>query len=213
MSKPKLVVFASGTKDSGGSGFENLVNASREGKLDAEIVAVVSSHEHGGVRARAERLGVRFVYFPGPYEAENYQRIMRETGAQWVVLSGWLKLVKGLDPVRTVNVHPALFSQGKFHGSGMHGSKVHAAVAAAHERGEIQEIGCTIHFVTNEVDAGPVIFEHRIPIKKKMSVAEIESEVRAAERRWEPTIINMVVHGEIRWDGKDPATLVVPRIL
>ena len=50
MDRPKIVVFASGTKDNGGSGFENLVEASRTGILDAEIVAVVSNHERGGVR-------------------------------------------------------------------------------------------------------------------------------------------------------------------
>ncbi len=207
MKRPRVIVFASGTKTGGGTGFENLVNHSRGGDLDADIVAVVSNHEQGGVRERAERLGVPFVYFAAPYEAENYQQIMQETGAEWTVLSGWLKLVKGLDPARTINVHPALFSQGKFHGPGMYGSKVHAAVAAAHARGEIGEIGCTIHFVTSEMDAGPVIYEHRISATNKMSVEEIETAVRAAEREWEPIIVNKVVHGEISWDGKDPKTL------
>lgn len=49
--RPKLIVFASGTKDGGGSGFENLVNATKTGELDAEIVAVVSNHEHDAVKA------------------------------------------------------------------------------------------------------------------------------------------------------------------
>ena len=67
MSRPKLFIFASGTATGGGSGFEKLVTASRNGVLDADIVGVVSNHEHGGVRERAERLGVPFFYFPGPY--------------------------------------------------------------------------------------------------------------------------------------------------
>ena len=70
--RPKLLIFASGTKDGGGAGFENLVNAARAGTLDAEIVAVVSNHEHGGVRERAERLGIPFNHFPGTKEDKNY---------------------------------------------------------------------------------------------------------------------------------------------
>src|SRR3989344_4027077 len=97
MSKPKLIVFASGTKDGsssttplgfsktdyrqenlggGGSGFENLVNATKTGELDADIVGVVSNHEHGGVRERADRLGIPFTYFPGPYDAEHYASVL-----------------------------------------------------------------------------------------------------------------------------------------
>ncbi|MEY4747049.1 MAG: hypothetical protein RLZZ416_98 [Candidatus Parcubacteria bacterium] len=210
MEKPKIIVFASGTKDGGGSGFENLVDATKTGVLDADILAVVSNHEHGGVRERAKRLGVSFIYFPGPYEADDYRRIMQRTGAEWAVLSGWLRLVKGLNPAKTVNIHPSLFSQRKFHGPGMYGKKVHDAVAAALERGEINEIGCTIHFVTSEMDEGPAIFEYRVPVKANMSGAEVESAVRAIERKWEPIIVNQVVHGEIRWDGKDRKSLVVP---
>lgn len=47
---PKLIIFASGTEDGGGSGFENLVTSK---DLDADVVTVVSNHEHGGVRVRA----------------------------------------------------------------------------------------------------------------------------------------------------------------
>ena len=59
--KKKIIIFASGTKDGGGSGFENLVNAAGNGILNAEILAVVSNHENGGVRERADRLGIKFI--------------------------------------------------------------------------------------------------------------------------------------------------------
>src|SRR3989344_8767715 len=104
--RPKIIVFASGTKDSGGSGFENLVEATKSGVLDAEIVAVVSSQEFGGVRERATRLGIPFIYFSGSYDPKHYRRVVAETGAEWIALSGWLKLVKGLDPAKTFNIHP-----------------------------------------------------------------------------------------------------------
>ncbi|MBI2610966.1 hypothetical protein HYW60_03455 [Candidatus Kaiserbacteria bacterium] len=214
--KPKLVVFASGTKDGGGSGFESLVRATKTGELDAEIVAVVSNHEHGGVRERAERLGVPFVHFNGPFDAEHYASVLQKTAIRkddlWVGLSGWLKHVSGLDPRRTFNIHPALLSQlgGRFGGQGMYRTKVHEAVKAALDAGEISESGLTMHFVIDQYDRGPVFFEHRVPLRKGMSAHEIARAVRKSEHEWQPKITNMVVHGDIRWDGKDQRTLAVP---
>jgi len=134
MGRPKIIVFASGAKDDGGSGFENLVNHSQGGDLDADIVSVVSNHGHGGVRERADRLGVPFIYFK-PQDYSNvlknirigYKDIVQESGAEWVVLSGWLRIVKGLDPKKTFNIHPALLSQldGRFGGHGMYGMPCH----------------------------------------------------------------------------------------
>ncbi len=210
--KPTLVIFASGTATGGGSGFENLVAAAKAGVLDAEIIAVVSNHDHGGVRERAERLGVPFIYFAGPYDAEHYQKIVTDTGAEWIALSGWLKFVKGLDPSRTFNIHPALLSQlaGRFGGEGMWGHRVHEAVKTALDAGEITESGLTMHFVTDEYDRGPVFFEHHVSLQKSMSSEDIAKAVNKAEHDWQSRITNLVVHGEIRWNGIRPDTLVVP---
>lgn len=224
MGRPKLLVFASGTKDGGGSGFENLATSK---ELHAEIVAVVSNHEHGGVRERAERLGILFIYMPPPYDAEHYRKIVAELApwrhggfTGWIALSGWLKHVQGLDPARTFNIHPALLSfdhgpfdglrTSRFGGPGMYGRRLHEAVKAAFDAGEITESGFSMHFVTDTMDGDPVFFKHRVPLHKGMSADEIAMVVNKAEHEWQPKITNMVVHGQIQWDGKDPATLEVP---
>jgi phosphoribosylglycinamide formyltransferase 1 len=206
MEKPRIVIFASGTRDGGGSGFENLAQSP---ELDAEIVAVVSNHEFGGVRARAEKLGIPFLYFNGPFEAESYQRVVRESGATWAALSGWLKKVAGLDPARTFNIHPAplSFQHGRFGGPGLYGHYVHEAVKKALDAGEITESGISMHFVTDEYDRGPVFFEHRVPLQKGMTADEIATAVQEAEHEWQPRITNLVIHGHITWDGKDPRSL------
>lgn len=208
--RPKIVVFASGTKEGGGSGFENVVKSP---ELDADILAVVSSNEHGGVRERAERLKVPFVYMPAPYDTASYRKVVRESGAEWVALSGWFKFVQGLDAAKTFNIHPALLSQfdGRFGGKAMFGHTLHEQVLAAFRRGEIAESGCTMHFVTDEYDRGPAFFEYRIPLSKGMMPDDIAHAVNVEEHRWQPKITNMVVHGEISWDGKDPASLVFPK--
>jgi len=217
MGKPKLIVFASGKRSGGGSGFENLA---RSKELDADIVAVVSNHERGGVHERAMQLGVPFIYFDPSVHSNvlqnvrmSYQKIVRKSGAEWVALSGWLKHVSGLDPAKTFNIHPALLSQfdGRFGGKGMYGNHIHEAVKRALDAGEITESGFTMHFVTEEHDRGPAFFEKRVPLKQGMTAEEIGKAVNDAEHTWQPKITNMVVHGEIRWDGKNPDSLVVPK--
>lgn len=209
MSRPRVAVFASGTTEGGGSGFENLY---RSPDLDAEIAVVVSNHEHGGVRARAERLGVPFVYFHAPYEALRYADILSRFGAQWCVLSGWLKRVEGLDPAKTFNIHPALLSYRDryFGGPGLYGHRVHEAVKLALDAGEISESGPTMHFTTDEYDEGPVFFECRVPLASGMDTETIAKAVNAVEHEWQPRITNLVVHGDISWDGVNPGSLVVP---
>src|SRR3989344_7593535 len=102
MSRPTLIIFASGIKDGGGSGFENLVEAAKTGVLDADIVAVVCNHEEGSVRERAGKLGIPFIHFD-PSQRSNilqnvgmsYREVVEKSGAEWVALSGWLRQVQG----------------------------------------------------------------------------------------------------------------------
>lgn len=210
--KPKLIIFASGSKSGGGSGFRKLVEATKTGVLDAEIVAVVSNHVHGGVRNIAEELGVHFVHFTKPWDAESYQKIVQDSGAEWVALSGWLKLVKGLNPKKTFNIHPALLSQldGKFGGPGMYGHYVHEALQESLESNAVTVSGATMHFVTDEYDRGPVFFEKAVALEKGMTADQIGSAVNAIEHEMQAYITNLVIHEKISWDGKDSNTLTYP---
>ena len=108
MTKPKLLIFASGSKTGGGSGFQELVLNTRSGVLNADIVGVVSNHANGGVKEKADAHGITFIHLPNPIKAEDYLSIAKETGAEWFALSGWFKFVYGLDPTRTFNIHPGL---------------------------------------------------------------------------------------------------------
>ncbi|MBU1558104.1 phosphoribosylglycinamide formyltransferase [Patescibacteria group bacterium] len=207
MSK-KLIVFSSGSKEGGGSGFKELVENMKTGILDAEIVAVVSNHENGGVRKIADDYGIKFILFKGPYVAEEYQQIVEETGAGWVALSGWLKLVLGLDPQKTINIHPGRIPQ--FGGSGMYGHFVHEATIEAYKRGEVEYSAVTMHFVTEIYDDGPVFFEYPVWIRKDDTPETLAQRVNKIEHGWQSYITNLIVHEKIKWDGKNPETLEVP---
>ena len=214
MSKPKVLVFASGSAEGGGSGFEKLVLASRGGQLYADIVAVVSNHANGGVRARADKLGVPFLHFVKPWTAEAYQKFAMESGADFFALSGWLKLVAGLDPAtrfnsRTVfNIHPGPLPA--FGGPGLYGHHVHEAIITAFGRQEITHSAVSMHFVTEEYDRGPVFFRCNVKINDDDTPDTIGTRVNQQEHIYQPRITSMVVNGLIKWDGVNPDSLEVP---
>lgn len=204
----KLIIFASGSKDGGGSGFQELVENSRTGVLKVEIVAIVSNHEDGGVRKRADKLKIPFEHFAGPWVAEEYQKIIKKYKADFTALSGWLKLVHGLDPTKTINIHPAPLPQ--FGGAGMYGIHVHEAVIEAYKKGETKESAITMHFVTEKYDDGPIFFQYPVLIRKDDTPQTLAERVNKIEHSWQSWIINLVVQGDIRWDGKDPRSLITP---
>ena len=212
--KPKILVFASGSAEGGGSGFEKLVEASRGGPLDAEIVAVVSSHANGGVRERADRLGVPFTHFPLPREAADYQRIADASGATLFTLSGWLKMVKGLNlatgfsPKTVINIHPGPLPE--FGGPGLYGHHVHEAVMEAFKAGEVTHSAVTMHFVDEVYDRGPAFFRLNIKVEAGDTPDFLGARVNRWEHRCQPEITNLVAHDLIRWDGVNPGSLVVP---
>ena len=66
-------------------------------------------------------------------------------------------------------------------------------------------------WVSDEMDRGPAFFECRVPLRKGMTLDDIAKAVNVEEHRWQPKITNLVISGKIRWDGKNPESLVVPK--
>jgi len=212
MNRSRLLVFASGTKDGGGSGFVKLTEAIRDGVLQADIAAVVSNHERGGVWEKARSLGISFIHFAKPWNAGRYQEIFQMAQASHIALSGWLKMVSGLDPRVTVNIHPGILMDGpgEFGGHGMYGHHVHEAAIKAFQEGRITHSGLSMHFVTEQVDGGPVFFRCHVPITKEDTPDSLAQKVNAQEHRWQSVITNLVVTDQISWDGENPKSLRLP---
>ena len=214
MNKPKILVFASGSAEGGGSGFENLVVASRTEKLNADIVGVVSNYASGGVKQKADRLGIPFRYFPYPWTDTEYQKIAIESEANWFALSGWLKLVAGLDLAtkfnsKTVfNIHPDPLPE--FGGKGMYGHHVHEAVIAAFKRGEITHSAVTMHYVISEFDRGPIFLRRNITIFEDETPEDLARRVNRVEHMVQPLVTDLIVNEIIKWDGINPESLNYP---
>ncbi len=205
----KLLIFASGTKDGGGSGFQELVENSRTGILNADIVGVASNHENGGVRKKADSLGINFEYFEKPDQnTHRYAEIVKKYEADFVSLSGWLKKTVGLDPAKTINIHPGLLPD--FGGPGMYGHHVHEAVIKAFGEGRTKLAGVSMHFVTEEYDRGPVFFEFPVLIRSEDTADIIAQRTNKIEHAYQSWITNLVITEQITWDGKDHKSLKVP---
>ena len=201
--EPNILVFASGTETGGGSGFETMVRAARTRPpiLDAWICAVITNHFEGGVWHKATALGIPAEYWVGPYLARGYQNFVRYFNADYVMLSGWLKLVAGLDPARTINIHPGPLP--RFGGPKLYGHYVHDAVMAAYRRGEITHSAVTMHFVDERYDRGPIFFARPIPIEPSDTPETLAAKVNRAEHEWQPRVLNYVVHGQVRLEGQE----------
>ena len=206
----KLFVFASGEKDSGGSGFQELVEHSRAGILNAEIIGVVSNHPDGGVRDKSRNLNIPFIYFSSPWTKDRYKALVENCGADFVALSGWLKMVKGLDPKKVFNIHPGPLP--RFGGDDYYGHHVHKTVIDAFRKGEIKNSAVCMHFITDkpEYDDGPVFFHYPVLIREDDTSETLGARVNKIEHAWQSYVTNLVVAGEIRWDGRNRNSLVVP---
>jgi phosphoribosylglycinamide formyltransferase-1 len=194
----RVLVFASGDEKGGGSGFQELVEFSRTNPpvLNAQIIGVISNHQSGGVCQRANALHIPFEHWSGPFDAQGYRRFVEKYQADFVMCSGWLKFVRGLEPSKTVNIHPGPLPQ--FGGSGMYGHYVHEAVMAAYHRGEIIQSAVTMHFVDEAAyDHGPIIFQMPVLIRPDDDAETLSKRVNEKERAWQSYILNLVVHRHI----------------
>ncbi len=211
----RVFVFASGDEKGGGSGFQELVEFSRTNPpvLDAQIIGVVSNYETGGVRRRAEALHIPFDYWSGPFDAKGYETFVKKYQADFVMCSGWLKFVRGLDPAKTVNIHPGPLP--RFGGPKMYGHYVHEAVMAAYHRGEITQSAVTMHFVDDiAYDNGPVIFQMPVLIRPDDDAETLAKRVNEKERAWQSYILNLIVHryihlhhGQVFYKSEPPKRL------
>ncbi len=195
----KLAVLISG----GGTTMVNLQQRIERAALDARIVHVVASNAGaGGIdKANAMHLPVTVVARRQFHSTEAFSEavfgVVRDAGAELVVLAGFLSLLKIPDDYahRVMNIHPALLP--KFGGQGMYGRHVHEAVLAAGET----ESGCTVHFADNQYDHGPIILQRTCEVKPDDTPDTLAERVMAEERIAYPQAIQLFAEGRVRVEG------------
>lgn len=160
--KLRLGILLSG----GGRTMVNLAEAIGRGELDAEIAVVISSRSTVAGVDRARELGlephiVRKKDFSDVQTfSDQLVSILTDANVDLVCQCGWLCLWEISESLinKVMNIHPGPLP--KYGGQGMWGHHVHRAVLDAKET----QSGCTVHFVNNEYDAGPIILQRTCPV-------------------------------------------------
>lgn len=183
----------------GGTTLQNLIDRIAAGTLPVRIVQVISSRPNvpGIARARAAGLPVEVVgrrAFPGLEAFSNRTfDVCQTAGARLVVLAGYLQLLRIPDEYRlkVLNIHPALLPS--FGGKGMYGHHVHEAVLAYGARVS----GCTVHFVDDQYDHGPVVAQRAVEVREDDTPETLAARVFAAECELYPAVIRAVMEGRV----------------
>ncbi|MEX2139056.1 MAG: phosphoribosylglycinamide formyltransferase [Pirellulales bacterium] len=194
--KLRLAVLISGA----GTTLRNLIDKIAAGHLRAEIVAVISSSAAAKGLGHAAAANIpAFVVEPKSFaKPADFSAALfdccRTARTELVVMGGWLKLVTiPADYAgRVINIHPALIPL--FCGKGMYGPRVHEAVLAAGAKVS----GCTVHFVDNQYDEGPIIAQRTVPVLEGDTPASLAGRVFAAESELYPQVINWIADGLIK---------------
>jgi len=199
MAKIKIAALISG----GGRTVLNIAEEINAGRLDAELAVVIASRQCKGIdRCREAGMEVRLAEFKEAPDTQTYSdtiaAILDEANVDLVILAGFLSLWRIPERYsgRVMNIHPALLPG--FGGKGMYGHHVHQAVL---DRG-CKVSGCTVHFVDNEYDSGPIIVQKCVPVYDTDSPDDLADRVFQQECKAYPEAISMFAGGKLTIDGQ-----------
>jgi phosphoribosylglycinamide formyltransferase-1 len=195
----RIGVLASGR----GSNLQALIDSEREGRLDAEVALVVSDVEDAQALARARRAGIEARYIdPGPRRAHLSKESEREVidvletqRVDLIVLAGFMRILRR-DFVRRfggriMNIHPSLLPS-------FPGLKVQKK---ALDYG-VKYSGCTVHFVDEGVDTGPIIVQAAVPVVEGDTEETLAERILKEEHRIYTEAVNLFAAGRLRIEGR-----------
>jgi len=197
--KLKVGVLASGR----GSNFEALAKACQAEDYPATIVILIVDNPDAGALKIAERMGIESVMVDcgpkrgsmTPASSEEMTRLCKERGVGLVCLAGFMRIVKGklLEEYggRMLNIHPALLPSFR----GLHGQK------QALDYG-VRYSGCTVHFIDEGVDTGPIIVQTVVPILQDDSEETLSARILKEEHKAYPEAVKLFAEGRLRIEGR-----------
>ena len=198
-----------------GSNMLALERATRDGRIDGGIVSVISNRPDAPGLEAAQALGLEVSVLESA-RGENREAFglrlserIREHGAELVVLAGFMRILGGGFvrewQGRLLNVHPSLLPAFQ----GLH---THRRVLEAGERMH----GCTVHFVVEELDAGPAVIQGRLALRPGEDENTLSARVQRLEHIIYPRAVGWFAAGRLAWrdgaailDGRDPGPVIV----
>ena len=201
MSLFSISVFISG----GGTTLKNLIEYQQANKsCPWEIVSVVSNKADAGGLAFAKEAGIAtFVVDHREFDSiadfsSAIYDVVRPSAPDLLVMGGFLRrlVVASEFENRIVNIHPSLIPS--FCGKGNYGSRVHQAVL---DYG-CKITGCTVHFVDDEYDHGPIVAQRSVPVVDGDDAQTLAARVFAAECELYPEVIDQIASGKVSVEGR-----------
>lgn len=197
MAKKRVVVFISG----GGSNMVSLADACAAQDFPAEIVAVISDKSAAGGLEKAKERGIATQVFERKAYASNGEHeaailaALEALKPDIICLAGYMRLISGafIRPYegRILNIHPSILPL--FPGLHTHQRALDAGMKVA---------GCTVHFVTEGMDEGPIVAQGVVPVASNDTVETLAARVLSVEHRLYPNALKMLAEGKVRMDGK-----------
>jgi len=194
--KPKLGILLSGR----GSNFEAIARNVRSGKLNADIGLVFSNRGSAPGLERARQLGLPTAQLDSKgADREEYDHqvvdLLRQHNVDLVCLAGYMRLLSGYFvaqfPQRILNIHPSLLPA--FPGLDAQYQALAHGVKVA---------GCTVHFVDEHLDGGPILLQAVVPVEDTDSVDSLSARILVEEHRIYSEAIAWVLAGNYRVDGR-----------
>ncbi len=195
MNNLRIAVLISGA----GSTLQNLIQRNLCGELPVDFQLVVSSCGKAAGLEYAREAGIRSEVVARKSfsdDAAHSQRIFslcREQKVQLVVMGGYIEHLQITDDFvnRVVNIHPALIPA--FSGQGFYGRRVHQA---ALDYG-VKLSGCTVHFVDDQYDHGPIIAQRACPVFEVDTAESLAGRVAELERQLYPEVIAAIARDQV----------------
>ncbi len=186
-----------------GSNFAALAEAAREGSLPVEIALVISDVPDAGILALAGTFGIPSVCLPPgrfrtklePSAEAEYVRRLRDAGVELVALAGFMRMLKApfleAFPDRVINIHPSLLPAFP----GLESWK------QALDHG-VRFTGCTVHLVTPEMDAGPILGQAVVPVLPGDTPQTLHARIQVEEHRLYVECVRLWAEDKLRIKGR-----------
>jgi len=197
----RIVVLASGR----GSNLQAVIDAIEAGQVQARIVAVISNKKEAPALDRARKHGLKdlfvdpkpFVGRPDSREAYDHALLdsLRQHNVELILLAGYMKIVTAVlvnaYANQMMNIHPSLLPA--FPGLDVQKKAIEWGCKLA---------GCTVHFVTEGVDEGPIILQAAVPILDQDTPETLAARILEQEHKLYPRAVQLFAEGRIQIEGR-----------
>jgi len=199
----KIAVLVSGR----GSNLQAIVDSIEKGYIkNAEINVVISNKANAYALERAKNHGIRTVFVdPGEYDRAEYDSailsVLNQYDTDLLLLAGYFRLL-GSEIIeayrnRIMNIHPSLLPAFK----GLHAQK------QAFEYG-VKVAGCTVHFVDEGLDSGPIILQRCVPVLPEDTEETLTSRILEQEHIIYPEAVRLFTEGKLKIEGRNVVTRI-----